>query len=87
MKKFVLILSVFYLMAQSSICQTEKIPLSKLQKIADQTASSTWGEVYTGEAIPLYSLQDEIIAYVFNYSINKPFPQSKVLIRQLDDAR
>ena len=74
-------------MAQSSICQTEKIHLSKLQKIADQTASSTWGEVYTGEAIPLYSLQDEIIAYVFNYSINKPFPQPTELIRQLDDAR
>jgi len=87
MKKFVLILSVFYLMAQSSICQTEKIPLSKLQKIADQTASSTWGEVYTSEAIPLYSLQDEIIAYVFNYSINKPFPQPTELIRQLQDAR
>jgi len=62
--------------------QQNQIPLETIKEIADRNAAALWGNVDPDDPIPYYSAQDEIIAYRFNYSIDKPFPQKSELVNQ-----
>ena len=74
MKKAVLFLLIMVMGLFVLKAQNQNIPLSEITEIANRNANALWGNVYPDEPIPYYSAQDEIIAYMFNYSIEKPFP-------------
>jgi len=65
----------------------DTVPLGIIQKIASDNARSLWGDVYGTEAIPYYGLNDEIIAYIFNFSMNRSFPPHDWLKERADQAR
>lgn len=85
MKTITSLIAGIIIISFSAFSQKSELSFSKIKNTADLIASSTWGNTFSGEAIPLYSLQDETIAYLFNYSINKPFPQSNQLIKDLQN--
>ncbi len=57
----------------------EQIPLKDLTEIAHRNAQALWGDVYQAEPIPYYGQDDQIVAWRFNYSINKAFPNTEKL--------
>ncbi|MBE0640082.1 MAG: hypothetical protein IH598_16330, partial [Bacteroidales bacterium] len=65
----------------------ELIPFKTIKEIADRNAQALWGEVYPAEPIPYYGFDDEIVAWRFNYSIGKPFPQKDELFNQIEYFR
>ncbi|MDI6841016.1 MAG: hypothetical protein QMD71_09265 [bacterium] len=59
-------------------CAEDIVPLSTIHRIAYSNARALWGgttsgDVYGTESIPYYALDDEVIAYMFNFSIGQPF--------------
>lgn len=58
----------------------ETVPFNIIKKIADRNAQADWGDVYPSEPIPYYGLDEEIIAWRFNYSIGVPFPTNEQLL-------
>ena len=50
-----------------------EISSSDIKKLAEINASHLWGDVSSYEPIPYYNLEDEIIAWRFNFSIGKEF--------------
>jgi len=58
--------------------------MEKLREIAHRNAESLWGDVHPAEAIPYYSVDDEIVAYAFNYAIDKGFPDKQSLIDECE---
>lgn len=58
----------------------EMIPFETVKAIADRNAQALWGDVYPAKPIPYYGFDDKVIAWRFNYSIGKPFPDAKELI-------
>ena len=81
MKKVTLIF-VMIIANMLSFGQTDEIKFSTVKKIADRTAQTLWGDVSNGEVFPLYSKDDEIIAYRFNFAFDKPFPDKETLIEK-----
>ncbi|MGB4204530.1 MAG: C39 family peptidase, partial [Bacteroidales bacterium] len=82
-----LLLMPMVLVAYLLSAQVDYVPIEQVKQIAFQNATSLWGEVYADEPIPLYNLQDELIAYTFNFSIGKHFPDKNVLIEKCDLPR
>jgi|GEM_PF-1743644 len=63
----------------------ETVQYSLIERIADKNAHSHWGDVYPSDPIPYYGLDDEIIAWRFNYSIGEPFPTEEQLLNERKD--
>ncbi|MDD3130415.1 MAG: carboxypeptidase regulatory-like domain-containing protein [Bacteroidales bacterium] len=85
MKTLVRILLCLMLLPLYSAAQEwEQIPFKKIREIADRNAQALWGDVYPAEPIPYYGFDDELIAWRFNYSIGKPFPEREVLAETID---
>ena len=55
--------------------QADQVPFETIRAIADRNAQAIWGDVSPTDPIPYFGLDDEIIAWRFNYSIGKPFPE------------
>ena len=53
----------------------EIIPLNELQTAATHFAQERWVNVDAAEPIPYYSPDGNIIAYGFNFAIDKEFPE------------
>jgi hypothetical protein len=83
MKKFTLIFAVI-IASMFTFGQSNEVEFSTVKKIADHTAQSVWGDVSNGGVFPLYSKDDEIIAYRFNFSFDKPFPDEETLIKKCE---
>ena len=82
MKKIVFTLIVLIVGTTFLQSQNPNIPLNQIQEIANRNAVALWGNVFPDDPIPYYSAQDEIIAYMFNYSIEKPYPKETAVIEQ-----
>ena len=54
--------------------QSAIIPIEDLTQAADYFAGQRWGNVGAADPIPYYDPQGNIIAYGFNYAIDKQFP-------------
>jgi hypothetical protein len=80
MKKFAAITLLLVLASLLLKSQHIQIPFEEIKEIADRNAKALWGQAFPAEPIPYYSAQDEIIAYMFNYSIGKPFPNNQSVI-------
>ncbi|MBE0661099.1 MAG: carboxypeptidase regulatory-like domain-containing protein [Bacteroidales bacterium] len=61
------------------------VPVETIKEIAGRNAQALWGDVYPAEPIPYYGQDDEIVAWQFNYSIGKPFPESEKLVSDCGD--
>jgi len=82
MKK-VLLLSILLISITFQLkAQNQNIPLEEIKEIADRNAKALWETAYPAEAIPYYSAQDEIIAYMFNYSLENPFAEIQSVINE-----
>ncbi|MCB5262598.1 MAG: C39 family peptidase [Candidatus Cloacimonetes bacterium] len=85
MKKLVFLLllclmSVLY-------AQNRQVSLSEAKSVADRNARALWGNnLGSATPIPYYGPDDTIIAWHFNYAINKAFPDEEVLKQSCDDA-
>ncbi|MBS3768254.1 MAG: C39 family peptidase, partial [Candidatus Cloacimonetes bacterium] len=87
---FPLLTLVFILMltfTSKLLAETEFVSLNQLQQIANRNAESMWGNVNPGEPIPYYSLDDKIVAYRFNFSIDKKFPDKQSLINECNQGK
>ena len=58
--------------------------MEDVKEISYRNARSLWGNVYPAEPIPYYSINEEVIAYCFNYSIDKVFPDTQTLIDECE---
>jgi len=58
---------------------TPLVPFDEIRQIADRNAQALWGDVYSAEPIAYYGFDDEIVAWQFNFSIGKEFPEKKIL--------
>jgi hypothetical protein len=63
------------------------VPFEMIKGIADRNAASLWGDVYPADPIPYYGIDDEIVAWRFNYSIGKPFPERESLILECKNLK
>jgi len=61
------------------------VPFETIKQIADRNAQALWGEVFPAEPIAYYGQDDEIVAWQFNYSIGKQFPESEKLVSDCGD--
>lgn len=85
MKKSILLLMLLYLSVL--FAQTRPVSLLDAQKIADANAKVLWGDkLSSAEPIPYYGFDDKIIAWCFNYAIDKPFPPRESLKQMNEDA-
>ncbi|RLD53805.1 MAG: hypothetical protein DRJ05_15830, partial [Bacteroidetes bacterium] len=80
MKKLITLVLIVSTVMMNLTAQNQNIPFEEIKEIADRNAKALWGQAYPDEPIPYYSVQDEIIAYMFNYSIGKPFPNKQTVI-------
>ena len=65
----------------------QQVPFDEIQKIANRNAQALWGDVYPAEPIPYFGFDDEIVAWQFNFSIGKEFPEKKILKEQCISAK
>jgi len=65
--------------------KNQLIPFDEILAIANRNATALWGDVYPAEPIPYYGIDDEIVAWRFNYSIGKPFPAKEELLLQIQN--
>ena len=80
MKNFTLILFLMiglHAYAQQKQVQVERdiISIEQLQQAANNFAGQRWGNVDPADPIPYYAPSGNIIAYGFNYAIDKEFPE------------
>ncbi|MBE0663290.1 MAG: hypothetical protein IH597_12600 [Bacteroidales bacterium] len=80
MKK--ILLAAMLLVSMAITAQVEYLPFENVKHIAIENAKSLWGDVYADEPIPLYSINGDLIAYTFNFSIGQPFPSRQTLIER-----
>jgi hypothetical protein len=80
MKK--ILLAAILLVSMAINAQVEYLPFENVKHIAFENARSLWGDVYADEPIPLYSINGDLIAYTFNFSIGQPFPSRQTLIER-----
>ncbi len=83
-KKLILLALCLSLFSLALYAESNIVPMEKLREIADKNAASLWGDVHPTEAIPYYSVDDEIVAYAFNYAIDKSFPDKQSLIDECE---
>lgn len=80
MKKTAMLILLYLIGSLFALNHT--VTLSDARRIADTNANLLWGaDLYPTEPIPYYGPDDKIIAWHFNYSIGKPFPD-KALLQQ-----
>ena len=65
----------------------QQIPLADITRIAHTNAEVLWGTVFPADPIPYYSVDGEIVAWRFNYSIGTPFPARQEVLAQCDQAK
>jgi hypothetical protein len=64
-----------------------QVSLQEATRIAEAHARSAWSEdVYAAEPIPLYGPEDNIIAWQFNFSLGRPFPDKQSLQQRCAEA-
>jgi len=84
MKKITMLLCLAMLAGQVLFAQDLQVPVETVKQFAGSRAAVIWGDVYPDEPIPIYSLQNELIAWSVNYSIGKPFPARESLMELCD---
>ena len=84
MKKLFLFVFIFTTVLYA---QTAIVPLDKAQVIADRNAATLWGNVNPGEPIIYYSVDDNVVAYRFNYAINTQFLDKQSLINECNQGK
>lgn len=85
MKRTALLLLVF--LVSVLFAQNPQVSLSDIQTVADRNAREMWGNrLGSATPIPYYGPDDKIIAWHFNYAIDKAFPDDEALKQSCDDA-
>ena len=84
MKKLFLL---FFIFTTVLYAEVTTIPLDKAKIIADRNAATLWETVDPGEPIVYYSLDDNVVAYRFNYAINTKFPDKQTLINECKQGK
>jgi len=87
MKKLILIFVCTISAILTISAQQRHIPLADITRIANENAEILWGTVYPADPIPYYSVDGEIVAWRFNYSIGEPFPSRNEILLQCDQAK
>jgi len=88
MKKTIVCTVIVMLLSMVAFGQKgQQVPFGEIQNIANRNAQTLWGNVYPAEPIPYYGFDDEIVAWQFNYSIGKEFPETKNLKEQCIAAK
>ena len=77
MKKLFILIFIFTAVLYAEIAI---VPIDKAKVIADRNAATLWEDVNPGEPIVYYSLDDNIVAYRFNYAIKTQFPDEQALM-------
>ena len=85
-QKFLSLIIVLCLFSFSLSAQIKKITYHDVVDIADRYAKELWDDVSRTEPIPYYGPNEEIIAYHFNYAIDKEFPERKTLMENCNLA-
>ena len=63
------------------------VPLDKAKEIADRNAATMWGNVDPVEPIVYYSLDDNVVAYRFNYAINTQCQDRQTIIDECNQGK
>jgi len=88
MKKNIVYTMIVMLLSMVAFGQKgQQVPFGEIQNIANRNAQALWGDAYPAEPIPYYGFDDEIVAWQFNYSIGKEFPETKNLKEQCIAAK
>ncbi len=82
MKKILLLLMT--ILSFSINAQDGQLAIELLEHVAYENARSLWGDVHPDNPIPLYNLNDQLIAYTVNFSIGEPFPERESLAESCD---
>ncbi len=69
---------IYFLFLTASILALP-IDIHQLKSVAISNASAIWGEVSAAEPIPYYNMNDQIIAWRFNFTIGAEFPEKTQL--------
>ncbi len=86
MKRFIITIS-FCTIAISLIGQIRNISVEDAQIIANKNATIKWENVSPAEPIIYYSADDKIVAYRFNYAINKSFPDKNTVLQECNEGK
>ena len=84
MKKLFLLIFIFTAVLYAEVAI---VPIDKATEIADRNAASLWGDVDPGEPIIYYSIDENVVAYRFNYAINTQFLDKQTLINECDQGK
>jgi hypothetical protein len=66
--------------------QADLVPEATVKQFASSWATVIWGDIYPDEPFSLYSINDELIGYSFNFSIGQPFPAKEALMDECNQA-
>jgi len=61
----------------------EVVPVAEAEMIARAIAASAWGSLHDQSITPYYSYKDELIAYRFNWAVDKAMTPQDELLEQL----
>ncbi len=88
MKRIMVYTMIMVLLSMVALGQKgQQVPFDEIQKIANRNAQALWGDASPDEPIPYYGFDDEIVAWQFNFSIGKAFPETKGLKEQCIAAK
>ena len=85
MKNITILTVLMIILTLPATAQYESIPLSVAKEIADKNAEALWGTAYPDSPIPCFGPDGEVLAYRFNYSLGKPFPDPQSLKEQCQE--
>ena len=85
MKKIAFILLAIFGIHLIAQAQGIVIPINKAAAIAQNNANALWGVSFPAEPITYYGKDNVPVAYMFNFSIGKPFPAKETVIAQSAD--
>jgi hypothetical protein len=61
----------------------EIVPVAEAEQIARAIAGSAWGNLFDQNMTPYYSYKDELVAYRFNWAVDKAMPPHSELLDEL----
>jgi len=67
----------------ASAFEVREIPLASIEAIAMRNAKEQWGEVFADTPIPLYDAEENLVAWQYNFSLGKPFPNKQSLLERI----
>jgi len=82
MKKLLVSFLIVVGICQEIIGQYNPVSPDQVKLIAIRNAQALWGEVYPADPLTYYGLDEQPMAYMFNFSIGKPFPSKETLIAE-----